>query len=321
LDYLELSLTVRPEAAEAAADIMRRYAPSGVSIDVPFEAPNEEGAVALGDAPVLLRAWTLPAARSEVDALRRELRALGPAVVRPLRARRVAGERWAEAWKRHFGVLHIGRRIVVRPSWRSYRPRKDAAVIELDPGIAFGTGQHATTRLCLEALEQRIEPRAVVLDIGSGSGILAIAAARLGAARVDAIDVDPAAVSAAKENAKRNGVSRIVRVAQGSLARDWPFAERPRGHYDIVLANLNSRLVQDLARPVVAALRPRGVALLSGLIDDQARACRRALRDAGARIVESRSEDGWTLIVAARAATARSPAASRARGRPRRRAR
>ncbi|MDZ4277891.1 MAG: 50S ribosomal protein L11 methyltransferase, partial [Dehalococcoidia bacterium] len=211
MDYLELSLSVRPDAVDAAADILRSYVPAGVSIEAPYEAIDEDGGVSLeAAAPVRLRAW-LPAgcagSQAAVTAVRRDLGALIDGVVRPLRTRTVRDASWADAWKRHFPVLRVGRRVVIRPSWRRYRPRGDDVVVELDPGQAFGTGQHPTTRMCLEALEERLQPGATVLDVGSGSGVLAIAAALLGAAQVDAVDIDPAAVRATEGNSGRNGVA------------------------------------------------------------------------------------------------------------------
>ena len=300
--FLELAVTVRPEAVEAAADLLRRYVPAGVSIEAPYEAIDEEGGVTLDEqAPVRLRAW-LPAgsasSKATIAALRRDLRSLGGDLARPLRTRTVDEASWADAWKRHFTVLHVGRKLVLQPSWRRYRRRPDDVVIKLDPGMAFGTGQHPTTRLCLEAVEERLPPDAVVLDVGAGSGILSLAAALLGAARVDAVDIDPAAVQATAENAARNGVSQIVRVSEGSLGAAWPFHEQAAGRYDLVLANLSSRLVRELAGPLLNALRPGGLALVSGIIDQHEAGCRAALETEGGRVIDSRSDDVWRLLIA-----------------------
>ena len=303
MEYLELAVAVRPESVEAVADILRRRVPAGVSIEPPYKAIDEEGGVTLADdASVRLRAW-LPAkgagSRAVVAALRDELRGLGDALIRPLRARTVRDAVWTDAWKRHFRPLRVGRRLVLRPSWRRYRARQNDIVIELDPGQAFGTGQHATTQLCLEALEECLQAGATVLDVGAGSGVLSLAAALLGAAHVDAVDIDPAAVHATEENAARNGVQKLVRVAQGSLGEAWPFPEPPAARYDLVLANLSSRIVQELARPLMAALRPDGVALVSGLIEEQEAACRDAFTNAGSHVVDSRSKGDWRLLVVA----------------------
>ena len=284
--------------------MIRRHVPAGVSIEPPYTPLDEDGGVAFAeDAAVRLRAW-LPAdgaaSRDAVRSLRRELRSLGDDIVRPLRARKVDDASWAEAWKRHFLVLRVGRRLVIRPSWRRYRPRRDDIVIQLDPGMAFGTGHHETTRLSLAALEERLVPKAQVLDVGCGSGILAIAAALLGAKRVDALDLDPAAVRATQENSAVNAVERKVRAAYGSLGAAWPFRQRPVHRYDLVLANISSRVIKDLAPHIVNALRPDGIAILSGLVEAGEPGCRRALRKAGGRVVESRGEGDWRLLVCAR---------------------
>ena len=146
-------------------------------------------------------------------AVRRALASL-PATVR---TRWLREEDWAEAWKAFFPVLRVSRRLVICPAWRSYRARAGEAVIRLDPGMAFGTGQHPTTLMCLRALEETVRPGADVLDLGAGSGILALAAARLGAASVLALDTDPLAVRAARENVRLNGLEAIVRVEEGTL--------------------------------------------------------------------------------------------------------
>ena len=293
---------MQPQAVEAAADLLRRHAPAGVSIEPPFRALDEDGNVAFDSAsPTQLRVW-LPASAPDrsLDALRRDLAELGDGVVQPLRVRTVQDDSWADNWKEYFHVIRIGRRIVLRPSWRTYEAQPDDIVVEVDPGLAFGTGQHATTRLCLEQIEQRLRPGATVMDIGSGSGILSTAAALLGAAQVDAIDIDPAAVLATRENAERNGVGALVRIGQGSLGDAWPFPEAAGGRYDLVLANLSGRIVRELAQPLVASLATDGIALVSGIIDAQEAACVDALVAATGRVGERCAEDEWLLLAVTR---------------------
>ncbi len=304
MDYLELSLAVQAEAVEAAADLLRRHAPAGVSIEPQAEPIDEDGGARIDpEAPVRLRAW-LPAdaeGRAAVATLRRELRALD-GIRRPLHARAVHDSSWAEIWKKHFRTMRIGRSIVIKPSWRTHRERKHDVLLELDPGMAFGTGQHATTQLCLEAIEELLPPDATVLDVGCGSGILSIAAARLGAQHIDALDIDPLAIRATGENAARNGVGDVVRVAKGSLGEDWPFAEPQSGAYDFVLGNLSSRLLQSMAGQLVEALGSGGVLIASGIIEEQEASCRAALESAGGRVAGVCRREGWVALVVRSAA-------------------
>jgi ribosomal protein L11 methyltransferase len=215
-------------------------------------------------------------------ALRRDLRALSLHCPLPrLRGRRVREEDWAHAWKRFFRVERIGRRLVVCPSWRRHRPAPGEVVLRLDPGMAFGTGQHPTTRLCLALLEDYVRPDARVLDVGTGSGILAIAAALLGASEVLALDIDPVAVRVAEANAAANGVGERVRVLQGTLDGRGPAS----GRYDCIVANISAEATLEMAPALVAALRAGGVAIVSGITAGRAEECAEALTAAGASLV------------------------------------
>jgi ribosomal protein L11 methyltransferase len=186
----------------------------------------------------------------------------------------------------------------VRPSWKKHRARKDDLVMTLDPGMAFGTGQHETTRMCLAALEERVKPEMRVLDVGCGSGILSIAAALLSAERVDAIDIDVTAIDATRENSEQNGVEAVVRTELGALGEDWPFKIDASGRYDIVVANLSSRLVQDFAGELIDALAPDGRALLSGFVAQQEGECSKAVERAGGTIEGVVADGEWRMIVA-----------------------
>jgi ribosomal protein L11 methyltransferase len=187
--WLEVSVTVENEVAESVAEVLSRYAHRGIVIETGPDGWNA--------GPVVVRAY-LPAD----DQLQANKRRIEEALwhlgqIQPVPAptfRSVAEEDWAEAWKERLDVLRIGQHIVVRPSWRDYSPTPGDVVIRLDPGMAFGTGLHPTTQMCLMALEKALLPGAEVLDLGTGSGILAIAVARLGAGRVVAVDNDPVAV-------------------------------------------------------------------------------------------------------------------------------
>ena len=226
-----------------------------------------------------------------------------------VRLRRRAERDWAEAWKRHFHPMRFGARLWIAPSWEPPpRVGANAHVITLDPGLAFGTGQHETTALCLEVLEARLAPGATLLDVGCGSGVLAIAAALLGGRSIVAIDNDRDAVAVARENIAANKVR--VRTGAAPLAR-------VRGRFDWVVANITADVLTVLAESLVGHLAPGGTLLLSGLLAVQEREVRRVFRAAspGAlRIVERRARGEWVALVL-RARRARGARASSRSGR------
>jgi len=288
LDWLEISVVAATADEEAVSDVLREHA-GGVAIE-------EDGA---GQGTQSLRAYLPRDARlpSRSRALRRALAHLHlsqPLTV--LRGRTVREEDWANAWKRHFYVQRVGR-LVVRPRWRRYRARAGEAVITLDPGMAFGTGQHPTTRMCLLALQEHLTAGARVLDMGTGSGILAIAVALLGASEVVALDTDPLAVEITKANVVANGVEDKVIVAEGSLGAAWPFDGAQDKRFDCIVANLSSATIIDLAGDLVGALKADGLGIAGGISEGRVDACRSALEQAGARIAATMSEGDWRTLL------------------------
>ncbi|HYL41260.1 MAG TPA: 50S ribosomal protein L11 methyltransferase, partial [Candidatus Binatus sp.] len=247
--WLELAVDADAEAVEAVSEILSRVAAGGVSVEPAFTLVDDglgaqldasrpatvraylplapPGAASALDAPGSRRAVGDSDAVATVEAALGHLRAFDLRPIGELRTRLVDEADWAEAWKRHFPVLRVGRRIVVKPTWRRHRRAPGEVVLTLDPGMAFGTGLHPTTRLCLTGLEELADRGALaearVLDVGSGSGILSIAAARLGAASLVALDIDPIAVEASRANARRNQLGRRLAARLGSL----PSGERP----------------------------------------------------------------------------------------------
>ena len=200
-----------------------------------------------------------------------------------------------DRWKTWFKVTHVTPRIVIRPSWEPYVPKPGEHVLDLDPGTAFGTGGHATTRLCLMALDELIVPaaRMRILDVGTGSGILAIAAVRLGAQVALAVDNDPEAVLVARENAAINGVDDLVRP---SLT---PVGDVP-GTFDVVLANILAPTLIQLRDALVARVAPGGAIVLSGVLVDEGESVARAFTEAGLTVTGRRDESEWTAITLVR---------------------
>ena len=301
MDWLEFTLLVPAADVEAAAEALRRHCPGGVSIEESILPANGEEGYALDPGrSATVRAYLprqVELARRR-RALRRELAALGLASA--LRTRWRREEEWAEAWKRFFGVERVGRRLVICPTWIDYAPRAEEVVIRLDPGTAFGTGHHPTTRLCLEALESRLRPGEKVLDLGTGSGILAIVAALLGAARVIALDNDPVAVGVARQNVAVNGVEGRVRVLEGSLGDAGPLPDADASRFGMVLANISTAGITEVAPALARALASGGTLVVSGIGDASVEVCRGAMEKAGLTILEQADRDGWCALICTR---------------------
>jgi ribosomal protein L11 methyltransferase len=318
MPWLELAVEADPEAVEAVSEILSRVAPGGVSIEPAFELVEDGLGARLDPArPATVRAYVPvgDAARASgavagaadaagaVDAALGHLRAFGLRPIGELRTRIVDEADWADAWKAHFPVLRVGRRIVVRPTWRRHAAAPEDVVLMLDPGMAFGTGLHPTTRLCLMALESLAERGALagarVLDVGSGSGILSIAATRLGAASALALDIDPIAVEASAANARRNHLGRRIRALLGSLPTREPA-------FDVVVANLIGSLLVRLAPDVVAELRPGGSWLASGIFVDRELEVVAAFGSAGLATSDRWTEGDWVALAGRRSPAGRS---------------
>jgi ribosomal protein L11 methyltransferase len=298
-----------PEAVEAVSEILARVAPGGVAVEPAFTLSDEGlGAVPDPTRPAIVRAWlsALDTGAAETAIAQTEerlghLQAFGLRPIGALHVRPVHEEDWAHAWKDHFPVLRVGRRLVIRPTWRDHDPAADDVVLALDPGMAFGTGLHPTTRLCLAGVERwaddGLTDAATCLDVGCGSGILTVAAARLGAASVLAVDTDPIAVEATLRNAAGNGVSGRITTRRGSLPQ-------PEGPFDLVMANLIASLLVDLAGALASSLRPPasgrmgGRLLASGIYIDREADVREAFALAGLHTLRREQETDWVALEA-----------------------
>jgi len=297
--WLELAVEADPEAVEAVSEIIGRVASGGTTVEPAFDLV-EEGLGARVDPtrPAVVRGYveagaSAEDAAAEVAEALGHLQAFGLRPIGELQTRLVHDADWAEAWKAHFPVMRVGRRLVIRPTWREHVAAADDVVLALDPGMAFGTGLHPTTRLCLAALEPlgadgRLQG-ARVLDVGCGSGILAIAALKLGAAAALGVDTDPVAIEATIENAARNAVTDDLSAREGSLPTD----EEP---FDIVLANLIAGVLIPLAPLLRDELRSGGTLLASGIFVDRETEVTAAF-DAADLTVEGRTSEGdWVAL-------------------------
>lgn len=200
-------------------------------------------------------------------------------------------EDWANNWKKYYKPTKVGERIVVRPIWEEYKEENDELVLVLDPGMAFGTGTHETTRMCIQSLENYVKEDSVVFDVGCGSGILAIAAAKLGAKKAVGVDLDPVAVESAKENVGYNNLDNIE-VLYGNLV------EVIDGKADIVVANIIAEVICILTEDVKRVLKDDGYFITSGIIHDRVDMVTKKLEETGFEVVEINKDGEWNCIVA-----------------------
>jgi ribosomal protein L11 methyltransferase len=205
----------------------------------------------------------------------------------------VEQEDWQNAWKKYYHAMEIGQRLAIVPSWEQYRT--DRTVITMDPGMAFGTGTHETTSLCLETLDRLVAGGERVLDVGTGSGILAIAALKLGAALAEGVDIDPMCVRTAGENAERNGVAQRFRVLVGDLS------DKASGTYDIITANIVAAAILSMAPHIPALMKPDARFIASGIIDTRRSEVLEGLKSAGLEPLEVKEKRGWVCIICRRA--------------------
>lgn len=206
-----------------------------------------------------------------------------------LRTEGVEQEDWQNAWKKYYHAMDIGARLAIVPGWEEYDTER--ITITMDPGMAFGTGTHETTSLCLETLDALVKGGERVLDIGTGSGILAIAALKLGARAAEGVDIDPMCVRTAGENAARNGVQDKFQVLVGDLS------DKASGEYDIITANIVAAAILSLAQHVPSLMAPGARFIASGIIDTRKEEVLAGLRDAGLEPVQVLEKRGWVCVV------------------------
>lgn len=283
-----VSVTTSLEAEEAVAAIMEKLFKRTPTVYVADES-RESVISVYGPGRLAVRASTR-------TALARELKRIANfgLEVRPAKisVTRIAHKDWAESWKRFFKPIEIGRALLIKPSWSKRRPAPAQAVVVLDPGLSFGTGQHPTTSYCLKELVafRRNDTRQSFLDIGTGSGILAISASKMGYEPVRAFDVDPVAVRHATSNAKRNQVWGHISIERSDLSRQSFRAKEP---YDLICANLISSLLRKESLRIVNRLRLGGRLILAGILAEEFGAVHEVYARLGLRLLRSKVEKGW----------------------------
>ena len=284
----KISVTSAPEAEDAVTELLESTFGQPVS-----SWTDAETGIAVVSVYVPTRPDWSPARRKELASGLRRISGsglnLGPGQIS---LKSVRKEDWAESWKLHFKPQVIGSALLLKPSWSRRRARKGQAVVVLDPGLSFGTGRHPTTAFCLRQLvaRRRSGRSQSCLDIGTGSGILAIAATKLGYAPVDAFDFDPEAVRIARANARRNGVAANIRFQRQDLTK---LPRRSTRQHSLVCANLVSSLLMAEQERILARLRTDGVLVIAGILETEFAQVQRSFETAGLRLIASRTQNEW----------------------------
>ena len=282
--WLEITVTTAPPAVEAIANILLECRSGGVAEEAaPSGHVKLRGYLPVGPATPV----TLSAIEARVRGLSRFGLDAGPATVE---SQEIEDEGWAHAWKIHFRPFAVGR-LWITPTWDHTAPPNGSVVIELDPGMAFGSGLHPSTQMCLMLSSRRLQGGETVFDVGTGSGILAIAAAKLGAARVLARDNDPVAVEVARHNVAYNRVADRVTVEEGDLLR----GVEAQAH--LILANLIADVHLDFLPQARPRLRPGGSLAASGVIEDRVHEVEAVARGAGFTVMDTMRSGEWRCVV------------------------
>lgn len=302
---MEITVTTSQEAKEAAADILYQSGANGLVIEDSVPAVLEADVEDYADIPeesfpseeVHLIAY-LPIDESlavKIDSIRQSVAALADFDLDPGKAevalQEVEDADWGTAWKAYYQPIELGRNLLIKPTWEDV-PATERLVLELDPGMAFGTGTHPTTIMCLELIESMVHGGERVFDVGCGSGILSIAAAKLGAASVQALDYDPLAVKVAVENVAQNGVEGRVSVCQSNLL------QQATGQADLIVANIIARIIVQLVPDLAAHLLPGGTFIASGIIEEKLPAVLDSLAEYGFVVESERHSGDWVALVA-----------------------
>ena len=297
MKWIELTVDVPPEYAEPMSEIFHRYGHGGVAIEQEAGYNPDEGESPPVPDFVTIKTYlpvdnTTERRRNQIDIGVRLVAHL--ATISPLKEKYVEEEDWQNAWKEHFHPLRIGRHLVICPTWRTVETSESDILIHLDPGMAFGTGHHPTTRTCMEILERDTKPGDRILDVGCGSGILSVVAVKVGATSALGLEIDPVAARAGEENVRINGIEDKVQIVQGTLPS--PLAEARS--FDIVGANIPAKVVTNLAQHLIDSVAIGGKLIAGGIIEPHVEDVTKALNAVGASIDETFIDGDWVTLLA-----------------------
>ena len=284
----QISIATSLEAEDAVVELLAREFARAAAVYT-----NEETKLTIASVYCGRRSEWTPRKRAALEEGLKKIAASGlDAGAEKISAQRVAGEDWSESWKRHFKPIAIGSRLLIKPSWIKRRPRKNQAVVVLDPGLSFGTGNHPTTAFCLRQLVagRKNGQQQSFWDIGTGSGILSIAAAKLGYAPVHAMDFDPEAVRVAKEIARKNCVADKIRITRQDITK---LSSSRARQYDFICANLISNLLLAERARIISYLRPGGALVLAGILKEEFAIVQKAYEHSGFRLIADQIEGEW----------------------------
>lgn len=299
--WKSFSVDTRREAVDALTRFLVDCGSIGTAHDEQILSPEGDPADPVPPPPEVTRLTAYFPWDTDLHVLKADLEAFlptldeafGPGAAAFAGATEITDTGWAEKWKEHFKPVSVSRRLVVRPSWEPYEPTAGETVLVIDPGQAFGTGTHETTRLCLQILDDLYasgEGPRTMLDVGTGTGILGIAAAKLGASGVLGLDNDPLAVEVCAENAAVNGVAAVFRAEVTPLGK-------AEGSFDLVVANIIAEILVDLKDALLARLAPGGRLLLSGILDEKSGWVCGEFEAEGAALVEERRAGQWAALL------------------------
>jgi ribosomal protein L11 methyltransferase len=310
MDWIEVTIKTTAEGADVAAQVFYDVGVTGVVVEDPYaihEVQSDERSWDYVDESmlngmeeeVLVKAYLSndPSFEEKLARIKEKIKWLqqldhgldmGTLVIE---LTKVKEEDWANNWKKYYKPLKVSRRIVIKPSWEQYESKDDEIVLEMDPGMAFGTGTHETTTLCIDALDRYLKGGETVVDIGCGTGVLAVSALLLGAEIATAIDLDSNAVQIAKENAERNRVNHRMEVIHGNLL------DQVYGQFDIAVANIIADVIIDLTKSIRRFLKPNGLFIASGIILDRLQDVLEEMEASGLELIEKKTKGEWAVVV------------------------
>lgn len=311
MNWIELIVHTTTAGADWVSDLLMELGASGTMIEDRADIPDPSKPHGIWEIidpkllesmpeDVLVHAWFAPdekfpeilrCLKERLDAMREEQPLFGALLAD---TRTVSEDAWAEVWKKYYKPFYAGNHLVVKPTWEAFDPAPGDRIIEIDPGMAFGSGTHETTGMCISLLEEVIRGGEHVIDVGTGSGILAIAAALLGAGRVLAIDIDPDAVRVASENVAHNHVEQVVSVQEGDLLKKVDETCK------ICVANIISDIIISFAAPLKEHIEHGGLFICSGVVRERTEEVRDALLKAGYEILKTEHRGEWTAFLCRR---------------------